>query len=157
MFDKGTATSGVTPSKAAVGTSTSTSTAAGGQGSSAVHKARPVTIRLLDPPLHEYLPREPSLIKSLASDMGMEESKVLAIIKGMRESNPMLGHRGCRVEITHPEIPKMQTRAIITAACEAVAEGYPVDVEIMVPLVGTKAELDFVKEVRNGVVLLPVM
>ena len=109
---------------------------------------RPVTIRLLDPPLHEFLPQEEDDIIDLAKAMGMEFTKLKEIINSLHEFNPMLGHRGCRLAITYPEIAKMQTRAIIEAAIEASKEeNINIVPEIMVPLVGKKAELEIVKNI----------
>jgi pyruvate,orthophosphate dikinase len=109
---------------------------------------RPVTIRLLDPPLHEFLPKEDRDIKSLARDMGIEFEDLKGIIKDLEEFNPMLGHRGCRLAITFPEIAEMQTRAIIEAAIEVTGEtGIRIKPEIMVPLVGNVTELKFLKNI----------
>lgn len=107
----------------------------------------PVTIRLLDPPLHEFLPHSPEEIGVLAAFMGMghEVAKVRERVEKLRESNPMLGHRGCRLGITSPEIYNMQVQAIIEAACELKREGVPVHLEIMVPLVGHVKELSIVR------------
>ncbi|MBA1335981.1 MAG: Pyruvate,phosphate dikinase [Firmicutes bacterium] len=108
---------------------------------------RPVTIRLLDPPLHEFLPKEDHDIRNLAGDMGIQFEELKGIVKDLEEFNPMLGHRGCRLAITYPEIAEMQTRAIIEAAIEVSAEtGIRVKPEIMVPLVGNVSELSFLKE-----------
>jgi len=108
---------------------------------------RPVTIRLLDPPLHEFIPHEEDDIKELADDMNISLSKIKEIINDLQEFNPMLGHRGCRLAITYPEIARMQARAIIEAAIEvSQEENINVVPEIMVPLVGVKAELDILRE-----------
>ncbi len=108
---------------------------------------RPVTIRLLDPPLHEFLPREESDIRVLANEMKIPFEEVKARIVSLEEFNPMLGHRGCRLAITYPEIAKMQARAIIEAAIESKKNGntgvYP---EIMIPLVGHINELSYIKK-----------
>ncbi|MCB1171645.1 MAG: pyruvate, phosphate dikinase, partial [Leptospiraceae bacterium] len=96
----------------------------------------PVTIRLLDPPLHEFLPREEEDFKKLASALGIDVEKIKQRASELHEQNPMLGHRGCRLGITYPEITEMQVRAILEAACEAKAAGIDVHPEIMVPLVG---------------------
>ncbi len=109
---------------------------------------RPVTIRLLDPPLHEFLPHEDKDIAELAKDMDMETRDLKEIINSLHEFNPMLGHRGCRLAITYPEIAKMQTRAIIEAAIEVSrSENINIVPEIMVPLVGKKSELEIVKNI----------
>lgn len=114
------------------------------------HRPVPVTIRLLDPPRHEYLPKpdQTELIREVAGELGMSVEHVVGVIKGMIDLNPMLGHRGCRVEITHPTIPTMQVRAIISAAVEAVVkQGLNIHLEIMVPLIATRAELEFVRRI----------
>ncbi len=103
----------------------------------------PVTIRLLDPPLHEFLPHKPEEIEEVSKASGVSAEKLRARAAALHESNPMLGHRGCRLGITYPEIYEMQARAILEAAANvAAAGGKPVQLEIMVPLVGFKAELD---------------
>ncbi len=112
-----------------------------------IMKGLPVTIRLLDPPLHEFLPHTDNEIDEVAKAMGVDREKLRARNVALQESNPMLGHRGCRLAISYPEIAEMQTRAIIEAAIEAGKKtGETVVPEIMVPLVGIRAELDFVKE-----------
>ena len=106
----------------------------------------PVTIRLLDPPLHEFLPKADDEIDDVASRMGMDPIEFRERIEALHEFNPMLGHRGCRLHISHPEIVEMQARAIFEAAVEAArTTGAPVVPEIMVPVVGLKTELDYVK------------
>jgi pyruvate,orthophosphate dikinase len=106
----------------------------------------PVTIRLLDPPLHEFLPKTAEEIAEVANVMGVDADKLRERAESLHEFNPMLGHRGCRLAISYPEIAEMQTRAIIEAAIAAAKKtGEAVIPEIMVPLVGIKAELDFVK------------
>jgi pyruvate,orthophosphate dikinase len=106
----------------------------------------PVTIRLLDPPLHEFLPKADDEIDDVATRMGMDPTEFRERIDALHEFNPMLGHRGCRLHISHPEIVEMQARAIFEAAVEAArATGAPVVPEIMVPVVGLKTELDYVK------------
>lgn len=111
-------------------------------------KGLPVTVRLLDPPLHEFLPTEPEDIKALADDMGMTLEEMQANIHSLEEFNPMLGHRGCRLAVTYPEIAEMQTRAIMEAAIEvSEAENISITPEIMIPLVGMKEEMDYVKKV----------
>ena len=106
----------------------------------------PVTIRLLDPPLHEFLPKTPAEIKNLAKEMKTSPSELTRKIHSISETNPMLGHRGCRLGITYPEIYKMQTRAIIEAACKLVKKGIKVLPEIMIPLVGHVNELKFMRD-----------
>ncbi len=101
----------------------------------------PVTIRLLDPPLHEFLPEDPHAQAQLAKAMGIHAERVRQRVLALDETNPMLGHRGCRLGITHPEITEMQARAIFEAACAVAAGGVDVRPEIMVPLVGQLTEL----------------
>jgi pyruvate,orthophosphate dikinase len=101
----------------------------------------PVTIRLLDPPLHEFLPKEREEIERLAKDLGTGTAEIRRAIDALTEANPMLGHRGCRLGITYPEITAMQARAIFEAACDAAAEGIDVLPEVMVPLVAHVEEL----------------
>ncbi len=101
----------------------------------------PVTVRLLDPPLHEFVPHEEWQIRELAEAMGKDPEAVRAKVEQLREANPMLGHRGCRLGISYPEITRMQTRAILEAAAELRKEGVDARPEIMVPLVGHVAEL----------------
>ena len=117
----------------------------------AMYKAlegRPMTIRYLDPPLHEFVPTDPDDIKALADDMGMTVEDVKAKCAELHEFNPMMGHRGCRLAVTYPEIAKMQTRAVMEAAIEIKEEcGYDIVPEIMIPLVGEKKELKYVKDV----------
>ncbi len=110
-------------------------------------KERPVTIRLLDPPLHEFLPNEEEDIKKLAETMEISVNKLKETISDLEEFNPMLGHRGCRLAVTYPEIAEMQTRAIIEAAVEVFQEGIKVKPEIMIPLVGIEEEMNYVKKV----------
>ena len=110
-------------------------------------EGRPVTIRFLDPPLHEFVPTTEEDIKELADEMGLSVEVVKARCDSLHEFNPMMGHRGCRLAVTFPEIAKMQTRAVMEAAIEVNAEeGYSIVPEIMVPLVGDKKELAFVKK-----------
>ena len=106
----------------------------------------PVTVRLLDPPLHEFVPHETAEMKELAKAMGISPGVVKAKVESLHEFNPMLGHRGCRLGITYPEVYDMQVEAIMTAACEAAKSGVKVHPEIMIPLVGTKAELAVLRE-----------
>ncbi len=113
-----------------------------------VMEGRPVTIRFLDPPLHEFVPTEEKDIEELAKDMGLSAAEVRATCDELHEFNPMMGHRGCRLSVTYPEIARMQTRAVIEAAIEVKQEkGFDIVPEIMVPLVGDKKELKFVKDV----------
>jgi pyruvate,orthophosphate dikinase len=107
----------------------------------------PVTIRTLDPPLHEFLPHDEESQKEMAEEMGVTLEQVKAKVEALSEFNPMLGHRGCRLGITYPEITEMQARAIMEAACKLTKEGVKVYPEIMIPLVGTKAELAHQKKV----------
>jgi len=102
---------------------------------------RPVTIRTLDPPLHEFLPNTPTEIEELAKKMGIPAEELTAKVEALHESNPMLGHRGCRLGIVYPEITAMQVRAIFEAACEVAEEGIAVHPEVMIPLVGDVREL----------------
>lgn len=117
----------------------------------AIYKAMgglPVTIRLLDPPLHEFLPQEEDDIKELASDMGISFDKLKGIVESLHEFNPMLGTRGCRLDVLYPEIAEMQTEAIISAAINVCKnDGLNIVPEIMVPLVSEINELKFVKKV----------
>ena len=110
-------------------------------------EGRPVTIRFLDPPLHEFVPTEDAEIEELAKDMGLSAAEVKARCDALHEFNPMMGHRGCRLAVTFPEIARMQTRAVMEAAIEVnKEEGYSIVPEIMIPLVGDKKELAFVKK-----------
>ncbi len=111
-------------------------------------EGRPVTIRFLDPPLHEFVPTEQDDIDDLAVKMMMTAEEVQEICDSLHEFNPMMGHRGCRLAVTYPEIARMQTRAVMEAAIEVNMEkGYSIVPEIMIPLVGEKKELKFVKDV----------
>ena len=110
-------------------------------------KGHPVTIRYLDPPLHEFLPQEDEDIRALAQEMGMSFEDLKAVVDSLHEFNPMMGHRGCRLAVSYPEIAEMQTRAVIEAAINVNKEGMNVVPEIMIPLVGDVKELKFVKEV----------
>ena len=113
-----------------------------------VMEGRPVTIRFLDPPLHEFLPNTMEEITALAKDMGVTVEEINMRRAALHEFNPMMGHRGCRLAVTYPEIAKMQTRAVMEAAIEVKQEkGYDIVPEIMIPLVGEKKELAYVKEV----------
>jgi len=106
----------------------------------------PVTIRLLDPPLHEFLPHSEEDMAEVAKSAGIDVAQVKARAEQLHEFNPMLGHRGCRLGVTYPEIYEMQTRAIIEAALSVAAEGITVHPEVMIPLVGMKTELDRMKD-----------
>ena len=116
-------------------------------------KGQPVTIRLLDPPLHEFLPTEPEDIKALAQEMNITVEHLESIIASLHEFNPMMGHRGCRLDVTYPEIAKMQTTAIIKAALAVRSRrpAWKIEPEIMVPLVGEAKELAYVKGVIDSV------
>ncbi|MCI7412142.1 pyruvate, phosphate dikinase [Hornefia butyriciproducens] len=108
---------------------------------------RPMTVRLLDPPLHEFLPKTPEEVKQLSESSGVSVEKIEAEAAKLKEFNPMLGHRGCRLAVSYPEIAEMQTEAIITAALEVIdEEGIEIVPEIMIPLVGSKNELANVKK-----------
>lgn len=110
--------------------------------------SRPITIRLLDPPLHEFLPHDEKSLKSLAEEMNIKYEELKIRTEDLKEINPMLGHRGCRLAITYPEIAQMQTRAIIEAAIEVKKEeGIDVKPEIMIPLIGSLEELTYIKEI----------
>ena len=111
----------------------------------------PVTIRTLDPPLHEFLPGNPKDVNILAKKMGISKKKLTSKIESLHETNPMLGHRGCRLGIVYPEITEMQARAIFEAACQVAKEGIKVVPEVMVPLVGHVKELIMQKEVVDRV------
>ena len=111
-------------------------------------EGKPMTVRYLDPPLHEFVPTEEADIEALAKDMGLTVAEVKATCDSLHEFNPMMGHRGCRLAVTYPEIAKMQTRAVMEAAIEVKAEkGYDIVPEIMIPLVGETKELKFVKDI----------
>ena len=110
-----------------------------------VMEGKPVNIRLLDPPLHEFLPQDDETIAELASSMGIDEAEIRKRIVDLEEFNPMLGHRGCRLAVTYPEICVMQARAIIEGAIEAINKGVEVHPEIMVPLVGEVNELKLIR------------
>ena len=116
-----------------------------------VMEGRPVTIRFLDPPLHEFLPHGDREIEELAEEMGVEVSRLNQKVRSLREANPMLGHRGCRLGIAYPEISEMQARAILEAACELIVKGKKVEPEIMIPLVGEVNELRGQKEIVDRV------
>ena len=116
-------------------------------------EGRPMTVRFLDPPLHEFVPTEEEDIELMARDMGKSVADIKAIIAGLHEFNPMMGHRGCRLSVTFPEIARMQTRAVIKAAL-AVQARHPewtMVPEIMIPLVGELKEFDYVKNIVTSV------
>lgn len=109
---------------------------------------RPVTVRLLDPPLHEFLPHTDEDIATLADEMGITFEDLKATVESLHEFNPMMGHRGCRLAVSYPEIAEMQARAIIEAAIQVKQEkGYDIVPEIMIPLVGEVKELKYVKDI----------
>ena len=111
-------------------------------------EGRPMTVRYLDPPLHEFTPKTTEEMTDLAKDMGLTVEVVKAKCDELHEFNPMMGHRGCRLAVTYPEIAKMQTRAVMEAAIEVKEEcGYDIVPEIMIPLIGEKKELKFVKDI----------
>jgi len=112
---------------------------------------RPVTIRTLDPPLHEFLPHTDEEVRDIAEKIGVTEEKVHNKIESLHEMNPMLGHRGCRLGITYPEITEMQVRAIMEAACDVKDAGGDPHPEIMIPLVGNVEELKLQEEVTRKV------
>jgi len=117
-----------------------------------IMQGQPVTIRLLDPPLHEFLPHDEAEIQDIAKDEGVAPELIRARVLALKEANPMLGHRGCRLAITYPEIAEMQARAIFEAAIAAARDtGAAVTPEIMVPLVGSKREFDLVKTMVDRV------
>ena len=113
-----------------------------------VMKENPVTIRLLDPPLHEFLPHTDAEIRSLADKIGVPYEKLVRRTDELHENNPMLGHRGCRLAISYPEIAEMQTRAIMEAAIEVSEEkGYSIVPEIMIPLTSSDKEMAYIKDI----------
>ncbi len=111
----------------------------------------PVTIRLLDPPLHEFLPHEEDAQKVIAKELGVKPAEIKRLTESLSEFNPMLGHRGCRLAITYPEICEMQAQAIMEAACNMQKKGIKVFPEIMVPLIGTEHEFNILKVVIDRV------
>ncbi len=111
----------------------------------------PVTVRLLDPPLHEFLPHEKKGQAEMAKRLKIKPSEVKSKVDSLHEFNPMLGHRGCRLSITYPEICKMQVTAIMEAACNMAKKGIKVFPEIMIPLIGTKAEYDILAELSHDI------
>ena len=107
-----------------------------------------MTVRFLDPPLHEFLPTDEEDIRALSKEMVIPYDELVATIESLHEFNPMMGHRGCRLAVTYPEIAEMQTRAVIEAAIEVSKEGkFKVVPEIMIPLVGEEKELKYVKDI----------
>ena len=116
-----------------------------------IMEGRPITIRLLDPPLHEFLPRSESEISELAESTGVTQELLRARAADLHESNPMLGHRGCRLGISYPEIYEMQARAVFLAATDAIADGLVVKPEIMIPLVMTKREVEIIGDLVQKV------
>jgi len=127
------------------------------EGIYAAMEDRPVTVRLLDPPLHEFLPHDEDSIRELASNMKLSVEELQAKVDQLHEFNPMMGHRGCRLAVTYPEIAEMQARAIIEAAINVKKNlGFDIMPEIMIPLVGELKELKFVKDIvvetANGII-----
>jgi pyruvate,orthophosphate dikinase len=116
-----------------------------------IMEGRPITIRLLDPPLHEFLPHTEEEFSEVAKAIGTSPEAVRTRANALHESNPMLGHRGCRLGITFPEIYEMQCRAIFEAAAIVLKEGTKVSPEVMIPLIATKREFDILKEMVDGV------
>ena len=112
-----------------------------------VMSAKKVTIRYLDPPLHEFLPKTDTEINNLATALGITNEEVIKKIEALKEFNPMMGHRGCRLAITYPEIAIMQTRAVIEAAINVTRQGHKVLPEIMLPLIGDENEFDYLKRI----------
>ena len=110
-----------------------------------------VTIRLIDPPLHEFAPQDAAAQAEMAKRLGVSVDAVAARVKQIHEANPMLGHRGCRLSITYPELCEMQARAILEAACNVAKKGVKVEPEIMIPLVGAKTELDYCADIVRRV------
>ena len=112
-------------------------------------EGNPVTIRFLDPPLHEFVPQTEEDIKKLADAQGKSVETIKAIIESLKEFNPMMGHRGCRLTVTYPEIAVMQTKAVIRAALAVQAKhaDWTIVPEIMIPLVGEVKELKYVKKI----------
>ena len=115
---------------------------------------RPVTIRFLDPPLHEFLPKEDKEIEELASSLELSVDQIKQKIEDLHEFNPMLGHRGCRLAITYPEIAEMQSRAVFEAAAEIVKEGKTIIPEVMIPLVGNSLEFENQKQIVDNIAKL---
>jgi pyruvate,orthophosphate dikinase len=116
-----------------------------------IMNGKPITIRLLDPPLHEFLPKEEEEIKAFAKEMKIPVEQLQKEINQLQEVNPMLGHRGCRIGISHPEIPEMQAQALFEAAKEVASMGIKVQPEIMIPLVGHVEEFSHQKKIIRNV------
>ena len=116
-----------------------------------VLEGKPMIIRYLDPPLHEFLPHTDEEIQDLAQELGMSFEALKDRVVSLKEFNPMMGHRGCRLAITYPEIAEMQTRAVIEAAIHVAEKGIPVQPEIMIPLVGDIKELQYVKDIVDKI------
>jgi len=116
-----------------------------------VMDSRPVTIRFLDPPLHEFLPKEDNEIFELANEMNLSAEKIKEKIQELHEFNPMLGHRGCRLAITYPEIAEMQSRAVFEAATEIIRQGKNIIPEVMIPLVGNVKEFENQKQIVDKI------
>jgi pyruvate, orthophosphate dikinase len=114
-------------------------------------KGRPATIRLLDPPLHEFLPQDHAAQSALAEKIDVKPEEIARRVHELHEQNPMLGHRGCRLGISFPEVTEMQARAIFEAAAEVQKSGVKVNPEVMIPLVGFKRELDLQVEIVHRV------
>ena len=112
----------------------------------------PVTVRLLDPPLHEFVPKTKADVKALAAKTGLTTAKLNARIDALHELNPMLGHRGCRLGITYPEVYDMQVEAIMNAASDVAKSGVKVEAEIMIPLIGTDQELRVLRANAEAVI-----
>src|SRR5262249_24578227 len=110
-----------------------------------VMEGLPVTIRLLDPPLHEFLPNTSQEIAEVARDLGRSPEELAEVVRALTEANPMLGHRRCRLAISHPEISEPQPRAIAEAAIEVTAAGVSVAPEVMIPLVAVSTELAYLR------------
>src|SRR3954452_2775601 len=114
-------------------------------------KGLPATIRLLDPPLHEFVPHDAATQEALAKKLKLKPEQVAQRVRSLHEFNPMLGHRGCRLGTTYPEITEMQARAIFEAAAQVQKKGIKVKPEVMIPLVGFKKELDLQTEIVHRV------
>jgi pyruvate,orthophosphate dikinase len=115
-------------------------------------KGLPVTVRLLDPPLHEFLPHDAKSQKEMADHLGIKAAAVKSRVAALHESNPMLGHRGCRLSVTYPEILEMQVQAIVEAAIECKKKRVDAHVEIMIPLVGVAIELSMLRARAEAVI-----
>ena len=122
------------------------------QGILTAMKGCPVTIRLLDPPLHEFLPHEAKAQREVAKQLGVKPSEIVRRVDQLHEMNPMLGHRGCRLAVTYPEILKMQVRAIVEAMIACKKKRIDARPEIMIPLVGTSQELEMLRELTEATI-----